>query len=789
MSRLSDALRRAGHIENEEVAEHEGDAAAVGDYAAENPAERSVVPVAMTTELVVDASSYREASADSSEGRREFEGPEADQPRRVGTPPPSRHRVKRPSTAPSEDIRIADLLSAIYLRKWVVAAVVVACVVAADIYNHLAIPVYQANTRLLLEPNTPEVVPVRPGSPDQSRLDYYVTQLEVLRSPSLARKTLDRLGMLSKNEAVQPGQVSQLLGALSVAPIKSDMGESRVINIVFKSTKPELAAAIPNGIAQTYVDSLLEERRKASRDAAAWLNQRVNELRQEAKASEGAVQQYREQKEDGVSLGDQNIVAQKLAQLNALVTSARTDRAEKEALYQQLKAIQDTGGSLDNFTAIIASPFIQGLKADLAGLRRERQQLQERLGELHPDMIKVNMSIAGSERRLQEEMNKIVEGVQNDYRASLAKEKALAAALNEQKHEVLDLGQKAIGFSALQRDNANTEHLLQEVLQRAKEAELSVETQSTNASILDRAEVPHFPTWPRTSLNVLIAALGGAFLGVCLALGVETVNPRLTDPADISQELGLTLLGVTPRFPMGKRQYSLLDTVPASFQEALRVVRTRILLSPVHSAAARLAVTSTVQGEGKTMIAANLAASIAMAGRRVLLVDADLRGPRLHDVFDVPRAPGLSDVLAGHGGAAAVVRETRFSGLFVMTAGAEMANPADLLDKERLNFLMRSIGQTFDVIILDCPPIMAAAEASIIANIASSVVFVVGYGMVSRSAARVAIERIVSVQGRLVGAVLNNAKLSARSEYTQRHYYGSEQRFRLFKGLKGEAEA
>ena len=237
-----------------------------------------------------------------------------------------------------------------------------------------------------------------------------------------------------------------------------------------------------------------------------------------------------------MSLGDQgNIVVQKLAQLNAAVTAARMERLEKQALYEQLERIQESGAPLDTFTPILNSSFIQGLKADLAGMQRERAQLTERLGDAHPDMIKINTSIASAERRLKDEMAKITEGIENDYIAVQARERAMTQALETQKREVLELSQKSIGFSALQRDAASTQQMFETVLQRVKETELSGGLQSNNAKILDRAEVPRSAIWPRKQLNLIVAMLGGAFVAVALAFGVEYLNPRIARAGDIGR--------------------------------------------------------------------------------------------------------------------------------------------------------------------------------------------------------------------------------------------------------------
>jgi polysaccharide biosynthesis transport protein len=736
MSRVSDAMRRAGHNDDEQPG-----------------ARAEGMPFVSGEDASADLSAY---TASQLETEPPYAGPPMLRPARAIPIEVTRNEA-------SDDIRFVDVLRILHRRRWFMAAVIAASLATAVVYNLVATPIYEARARLLLEPNSPEVVPFRSLTEDQGRLDYYVTQLEVLQSRALLRRTLERLNLLSADPAQQSGQVGQLLGALVVNPVRTDMGESRVINITLRSEDPQLAARLANGIAQTYVEQNLEARRQGSRDAAEWLNQRLTELRRELNASEGALQKYREAK-NLVSLGDQqSIVIQKLAQLNSSLTTARTEKMEQQASYEQLKTIQDSGLPLDTFYPILTNPFIQGLKAEIAGLQRERRQLVERLGDLHPDMIKVNTALAAAERRLNDEMTKVVEGVENEYRTAQSNERALVNALEEQKREVLELNEKLIGYGALERDTASTQQMFEAVRQRVKETELSGELQSNNAKILDTAEVPGGSISPRTQLNLLIALLGGGFLAAAFALGLEYLNPHIAEPGDIADALGLPLLGVAPLIPGLNNRPATLDALPISFQEAVRDIRTRIFLSPNAAAARSLAVTSTSAGEGKTVVASNLAVSLARAGRRVLLIDADLRRPQLHRTFGIPRSPGLSEVMAGDAKPSeALLQPSPVAGLFILAAGAHVASPTDLLDRELLTHLIQRFNQIFDVVVLDCPPVMAVADASIIANAVSSVLFVVASGTTSREDAQVALDRLASVQGHVIGVVLNRAKVDQR---------------------------
>ena len=684
----------------------------------------------------------------------------------------SAERIERPrrDSGSDGDVRVVDVLGTLVRHRWVMAIVIAVSVASAVAYNSVAVPIFEARARLIIEPNSPEVVPFHGASvEDRGRLDYYVTQIEVLRSRALVGRTLSKIGLLHADAKAQVDQVSSLLLGLDVTPLKSELGESRVISVAYKSANPDLAAQVVNGLTETYVEQNLETRRQGSLAAFESLNQRLAELRNEVSTSQGAMQNYRERK-DSVALGDQqNIVVQKLGQLNSAVTTARMERLDKQTLYEQLNQIRQSGAALDTFTPILSNGVIQGLKAELAGLQRERAQLAERLGDAHPDMIKVTTSIAGTEHRLNEEISKIVEGIENDYRGAQAREKAMAEALEVQKREVLELSQKAIGFNALQRDAASTQQMFDTVLQRVKETELSGELQTNNAKILDRAEVPRVPVWPRKRLNLIVALLGGAFIGIGLSFTREYLNPRLSTRDDIVAGLGLPVLGTAPKINRLKA-LSAVDALPPAFQEAMRAIRTRILLSPIAGTARALAVTSTNAGEGKTMIASNLAASMAMAGRRVLLVDADLRRPQLHQMFSIPKAPGLSDLLLDRAEPSETFLESPVPGLYLLPAGADVTSPNDALESQRLTRLIDRFGEEFDVVVLDCPPVMPVADATIIANAATSVLFVVGSGKTSRGDAQVAIDKLASVQVQVVGVVLNKARPDSASAY---HYQPS----------------
>jgi capsular exopolysaccharide synthesis family protein len=379
-------------------------------------------------------------------------------------------------------------------------------------------------------------------------------------------------------------------------------------------------------------------------------------------------------------------------------------------------------------------------------------------------MVKLDTSIASAEQRLTAETAKIVAAVRNDYEGVKSRERGLAGALDEQKKQVLSLSQQSIGYAAIQRDAASTQQVFDSILQRVKETDLSSELQTNNARILDVAEVPRFPIWPRPLINLLVALFGGCVAAIGMAIGLEYLNPRITRPDDIDTTLGVPLLGVAP-LVSGMKDGIQADALPPIFLEALRGIRTRILLSPVTSVARTLAVTSTNAAEGKTLVASSLAVSMAAAGRRVLLVDADLRRPQQHRIFEVPKTPGLSNVLAGQVKVSDAVLQTATPGLFILPAGEVLEGASDLLESERLKRLVGGFGEHFDLVILDSPPVLAVADASIVGNAVSAVLFVVAAGQTSRDVALLALDRLASVQAYVAGVVLNKFKPDPKTQY------------------------
>jgi polysaccharide biosynthesis transport protein len=348
--------------------------------------------------------------------------------------------------------------------------------------------------------------------------------------------------------------------------------------------------------------------------------------------------------------------------------------------------------------------------------------------------------------------------------------------LERQKIEFQQLGAKSVEYTALDRAATANRLLLDNLEQRSRQVSLARDVPTASMRMLDPAQVPDVPILPREQRNLLLAIIGAAFFAFTVVFLRELLHTRMTSPDDVKRHLRIPVLGVTPQLDsIDSRASMLLDATPPRFVELLYGLRTNLVLAPELATARALLVTSAESGEGKTMAAANLAVSLARLGQHVLLIDADLRNPRMHEMFGVERKPGLADLMTDlrAGVVADAFRSTNIAGLWVLPSGNVSANAADLLGTDQFRSLINQLRGMFDWIVLDSPPVLAVTDACLIARVASAVLFVVESGKTPRDLASAAVERLEAVGATIVGAVLNRAHLD-RSGNSYLPYYNRD---------------
>ena len=741
--------------------------------------------------------------------------------------PTARPRVPVPVRPESsgEEKHLWDYVRIVYKRRWI-ALPAFLLVFAGMTFNSLReTPVYRSQVNLLIEKDAPTVARLDQMFQSQEGWyndEFYQTQHRILQSRSLAKRTIDAMNLweaprlgngpqqqgrvsvsgivwgaidgaigLAKRpfaksdppaqplpietasageNAAQSARISEFLAGLDIFPVRN----TRLVEIRYSSTDPVFAAAAANALAAAYIQQSMELKMSTSKEATGFLSDRLEEQKKAVEESERALQDFK-QKNGAVTIADgaSSIAVQRLTDLNTALIKAKTERIAKESLYNQLQSMQ-AGGTIDTFPAVLSNEYIQGLKSNLAQLQREHAQLSERYGENHPEMAKSRTALESANAKLTTEIAKVVQGVNSEYRAALAQEQSLQGALNAQRAEALGQNKMSVTYSVLQREADSNRQVYETLLQQTREAGISGERRATNVRVVDPAEVPRGPISPNVRADMTLAFIGGLLVAVGLAFGFEYLDNRIKTPQELKTHLGIPFLGMVPTVDRGRQPNPLLDDgVPPNFSEAFKSVRTNVLFSSAEEGLRSLVITSAGPGEGKSLVASNLALALAQAGQRVLLIDADMRRPRVHEIFGGDQEPGLSNVLSGNAKTSEAIRKAKTAGLWLMTAGHIPPNPAELLGSRRYSDFIASLSAHFDWVLLDTPPVMVVADSSIVANQSSGVVFVVRADHTSRHAVRAAVEQLEAANAHLIGSVLNSVDL-VKNPYYYSAYYRKE---------------
>jgi polysaccharide biosynthesis transport protein len=476
-----------------------------------------------------------------------------------------------------------------------------------------------------------------------------------------------------------------------------------------------------------------------------------------------------------VSVQDrQNIVVQKLADLNGALTRAKTDRMAKEAAFEQLTSLQENSAALDTLPMVLSNEGLQALRGQLGELRKKEVAMGQELGDRHPDMIKTRAEIALVEDSLRAQLMKLTESVKHDYAESQAIEQNLIRALNVQKGDVLDLNRKSIEYGSLQRQATSDRQIYEQLLTQQQTRGVTGDTPETKIRIIEPAELPTAPVGPFNTRDLFLVFAAGLVLAMGAPLIVEAFDRRLKTPTDVEQHLRLRCIAMVPSLAGKNRKApALIGDDATAFNEAFRRIRATVALSQGHQATTRVLVTSAGPQEGKSLVAANLAVALARMGQRVLLIDGDLRRPVLHRTFGIKASPGLSDLLTRDGNAATSIpiHRTEIANLFVLPCGSKHPAAAELLSSPNLPVVLNRLDSKFTWIVFDSPPVGPVADACIIAPLVQRTLVVVSADFTLTAAAGAAIDQLRAAGVTQASAVLNRVDLKHSAYYYAPYHY------------------
>ena len=601
---------------------------------------------------------------------------------------------------------------------------------------------------------------------------------------SLGTKALDTRTETEKQESQLNNLTNKFLSKVTVSQVK----RSQVINIAVETQDPKLAAIIANEVADQYIVGQLQAKFDATKKATDWLNDQLGDLKQKLENSERAVENYRKNHNlVEVSKGT-GVTQQQLSEINSQLISARAQRAEAEAKYQQVESITRNGQDIDSVAEVLNSGLISSLRGQEAEVQRKYSEMLVEYGARHPKMIQMQAELADIKAKIDTEVKKIAAGLRHSLDVARARENSLASSLQQMESKTAGNSQAEVELRALEREATANKVLFETFLGRFKETASTQGIEQADARVISFAEVPLGASFPKKNLMITVSILGALFFAIFLAFVLEILNPGIRSPEQVSQLFNLTTLGIVPKtvnINIPVLQY-LLEKPQSALAEALNTLRISLSLLNPDSDVKSVLISSALPSEGKSTLASLLSRHSAAAGKKVVLVDADLRRPTIAKMFDLDKKTlGLTDLLMNHTLTLTdVLVKDSATGLSLLTRGhAAFLNPSDLFASQRMKALLEQLKQEFDLVIVDSAPIMAVPDSRILAGLVDKILFVVNWDTTPKKVVATALH-IFAKDGHnnLAGIVLQKVNLEqyGRYGYGDSGYYYSYGRYKQY---------
>ncbi len=719
------------------------------------------------------------------------------------------------------------------VRKFWLTSLIVALLIGVGgaFYTLSQTKIYEASATILFDPNPPRplgqrvesVVELGAGQVWDTR-EYYETQYQLIQSTRIAKRVVLELQLhrdpgfvMSLPTGAQPkgpftpmdedDAALMLRGRVSVDPIKS----SRMAAVRLTDTSPERAARVLAVLVDAYVQQNLDDSLNLTATASDWLRDQLQKLKGDLDQNEMSLHEYKMEKNIlSVAFDDQsNMLRGQMSKINDRLTELADERAGVQARVTELAKVGN-----DNPTDLPASEFtksdaLQGLRSQYQVAVAARDGIRERIGSPgpnHPEFREAEAKVSAAREAMLAEVKNIRGALERDLAIVKRHEADLAGQFARAKTQALDLNLLEIEYGRLHRSKDNTEKLYSLVLERTKESDLTRMLRVNNIQVIDRPRIPGGPIRPNVPLNILAGALLGIAVGIGAAMARGLLDRTVKTPEDVEKGMGATFLGLLPEVNMsdfgkkGPRRRRALENPGApelvvhhspmsSIAEASRAIRTNLLFMAPDKPYTTLLVTSAGPSEGKTTVACCVAIAMAQAGKSVVLVDCDLRRPRVHRVFGKRNDAGLTTALLDSDDPASGPQPTEVPNLSVVVAGPIPPNPAELLQSERFRAWVRKMETRFDHVILDSSPLVAVTDAAILSTVADGTLVVVRAFQTRKELAAYSLRTLRDVSARIAGVVLNAVNLD-RDEYRYSYqYYRRDQYYSADPGAAAEASS
>jgi succinoglycan biosynthesis transport protein ExoP len=735
-----------------------------------------------------------------------------------------------------QDSILREYLRVLIKRKWIVLSCLAIIFSLVAISTLRSTRIYEASGSIAINKMDPTLLAFKDSASEGP--DYYDpadldTEVSILRSDLLALQVIKQLNLDKRPEFGGSGQPATDSLGLTTDELQPDSQRTtnlldsfksnlrvtlrpntRIIEIHYRSPDKNLAAQVVNTLISTYIEQNFKTRFESTMQASDWLSKQLVDLQMKVETSQEKLVNYQKEHEILGIDEKQNIITSKLDELNKELTSAESERMEKQSVYELVQsndadaaaaaAISADGGSMGGTNS---SGLLEKLREQQADIKIQVAQLSTQFGPSYPKLAQLNSQLKEVDKQIQLELKKVVERVRGDYMASLARENMLRDALDKQKQEANQLNESAIEYSLLKRDVETNRTLYEGLLEKLKEAGVTAGLKSNNIRPVDKARVPTEPSEPNVPRNLSFALALGLTTGIGLAFLLEGMDNTVRTPEQAQLISALPSLGMIPlgsKAPTetaAAKRLSVASSKEAvelvtqsrpqsQMAESYRALRTSLLLSSLGAPPKTILVTSALPQEGKSTTSINTAIVLAQKGTRVLLVDADLRRPSIHKTLGMGPRTGLSNVLTGSATLQqAVVRSSILPSLFILPAGTPPPNPAELLASSNMKDVLAELREEYDHIVVDTPPTLSVTDAVVMSTRADAVVLVIRCGQTTKQALRRSRDLLMQVNARVCGVLLNAVDLDSPDYYYYYEYQGKYHHYYQEDALTGTDES
>ncbi|HHQ47653.1 MAG TPA: polysaccharide biosynthesis tyrosine autokinase [Acidobacteria bacterium] len=684
-------------------------------------------------------------------------------------------------------VEYTDLL---WRQRWLIAAVVLICILAGGAWAFTTTKMYRARTRIAFE-QAPQIIKSQIyGGPSWWELQQYTKdQMLVLQTHRLAERVAEKLG-LNANPAFGKDPAAMLLGRLKIENVK----DTNILELSMTGKDPDKVAEWLNVYVQEYIAINIEDNLNRTRKVYQVISEKLNPLRQQLEQSEQKLISFKE-KEESFLVGDQdkNVITEQVNTLTTEYAKAKAERIKLETKIAALQGVDVTSLSRATLPDVLQDPTIQQLKRQLDDLEVELADKLRTYKSGHPVIKELRSRISSIKLRIKQQIQTIVKGLRTDYRIRKAREASLYRALQQLRDQAINLSKQNLEYEKLQHEYEQNKTFYEQMLQRSKETDISASAALNNVRVIDPAEPPKHPYKPNPPRILSLSLILGLFLGVGLAFGLDFIDQTLRRPEEAERYLGLETLAAVPKFT---------DETTHVAREVYQSLRTAVMMAAREEGPQVLMVTSAAPQEGKTTTAFNLAKALAAGGSRVLVVDADLRKPRFHRILGVKNVRGLTSIVLGERGIRDVIHTVADQpNLDIITSGPLPPNPPEVFGKASFKRMLDEARSQYDWIVIDTPPVSSVTDAVICARLTDMVVLVIRYATVKRGVILNSVRQLAKTGTRLAGIVFNDVTMERGSYYYNYYYayyhygYGEEtegkgqKRFRRKKKKQKDAEA